>query len=219
MVTAAWIEPGFGNPFDVLVDEWASALDVPAPIVTALATQLARAIASRRPPACRAVGIELVTAAGEAPDALRCTLRVLRRRAPAAFGLRCPEGEERLSDGLDELTVGYATELAGRARRDVEKLRTNQAQFRTIFSEAAFGIGVAGLDGRVLDVNPAMLRMFGLTKRLSGPPRVTDFVHPADAGDFIGQYHELIRGDRDTLRMEIRFVRPDHTVLWAHLTA
>ena len=284
--------PDGGSPFDQLVERWAAAIEADARVMRHLAQRfgLAMTTGGSLTQASRAVGRELVTIAGAASNALKQTMHVLRNFGPPAFGMDSPAGRDRLADGVVELTIGYAEELAGRAldkgpddndqpadgtqgsagprtgapenaspastlpastapagtgpasnrpdgsgpdshgphpagpvtdaRPTTSRERpASQDQFRAVFQAAAVGMGVARMDGAVLDVNPAMLRMFGLTSRLSGPPRVTDFVHPGDAETFTGQYRELIRGDRETMVMEIRFVRPDHSVLNANLTA
>ncbi len=239
-MAAATTPPDGGSPLDLLVDKWATAIEVDACVMRHLAHRFGVALVTQGnlTKASRAIGRELVTIAGSASNALKQTLHVLRDFGPAAYRLQSPVGRDRLADGIVELTVGYAEELSERALdgsgpagpanthpvTDGPALAeqgkpASQDQFRAVFQAAAVGMGIARMDGTVLDVNPAMLRMFGLTEKLTGPPRVTDFVHPGDAETFTGQYRELIRGDRETMVMEIRFVRPDHSVLNANLTA
>ncbi len=167
-------------------------------------------------PAAREVGGELAAVTRGRGDALPASLRLIRQWAPRVFGLTGTDHALRLLDVLDQLAAGYAAGQRGGER--YAELQASEARFRTIFHEAAVGIGLATLNGKVLDVNPAMLRMFGLTERLEGLRRVPEFVHPDDLPQFSLLYRELVAGERDTIRMEIRFRRPDRSVLWAYLT-
>src|SRR6266545_2794889 len=50
------------------------------------------------------------------------------------------------------------------ARKQVEQaLRDSEKRFRAVFAGAAVGIGIAAVDGRILDVNQAFCDMFGYT--------------------------------------------------------
>ncbi|MBV9313570.1 MAG: GGDEF domain-containing protein [Pseudonocardia sp.] len=107
-----------------------------------------------------------------------------------------------------------------RTHREAEAaLRTSEERFRSIFAQTSVGIAIADLHGRVLDVNPAILRMFGRQGLLIEPRPITDHVHPEDAPAFIRRFGELTSGQRDSFRAQVRFVRPNATVLWTDLTA
>jgi PAS domain S-box-containing protein len=71
----------------------------------------------------------------------------------------------------------------------------------------------------VLDLNPALCRLFGIGAGLDQPRPVTDFVHPDDLADVLDRYRRLVRGEPDVLRTELRFVRPDGLVLFADVVA
>ena len=91
-----------------------------------------------------------------------------------------------------------------------------EAHLRALFTQAAVGIGIAGLDGYVLYVNPALYRMFGLDRPLDQPRPASDFVHPDDVADVVGRIRGLARGDHTVVRMDVRLVRADSQVLWVH---
>ena len=46
------------------------------------------------------------------------------------------------------------------AKRVFDELQQSEARFRAIFENAAVGIGILGLDRRVIDANPALCRMY-----------------------------------------------------------
>ena len=57
---------------------------------------------------------------------------------------------------------------AWQARDEVEQaLRDSEARFRAVFTGAAIGIGIAGVDGRIIDVNQAFADMLGYSHRRS----------------------------------------------------
>ncbi|MFI6091176.1 putative bifunctional diguanylate cyclase/phosphodiesterase [Streptomyces sp. NPDC051218] len=99
-----------------------------------------------------------------------------------------------------------------------EALHASEARFRAVFHGAAIGIGIADLTGTVLEVNDALVRMFGgLENQLRGR-NVADWTHPDDSPHVWKLYDELVRGEREHYRVEKAFYRPDGTVLWTNLT-
>ncbi|MEU8953355.1 EAL domain-containing protein [Streptomyces sp. NPDC048518] len=99
-----------------------------------------------------------------------------------------------------------------------EALHASEARFRAVFHGAAIGIGIADLDGTVLEVNDALIRMFGgLEHQLRGR-NVGEWTHPDDSPHVWKLYEELVRGEREHYRVEKAFYRPDGTVLWTNLT-
>ncbi|MFE0102083.1 putative bifunctional diguanylate cyclase/phosphodiesterase [Streptomyces sp. NPDC059009] len=99
-----------------------------------------------------------------------------------------------------------------------EALHASEARFRAVFHGAAIGIGIADLDGTVLEVNDALVGMFGgLEHQLRGR-NVLTWTHPDDSPHVWRLYEELVRGEREHYRVEKAFYRPDGTVLWTNLT-
>ncbi|MGQ5633675.1 MULTISPECIES: putative bifunctional diguanylate cyclase/phosphodiesterase [unclassified Streptomyces] len=183
----------------------------------------------------KAIGAALVTAHCTDPEALSRTLDCV----DAYLVLYCagdgPQDEPRLrSSRLQHaMAAGYAEALRARTLAEQESiaqaalraqgvvaqaLHASEARFRAVFEGAAIGIGIADLDGNVLQVNKALLRMFGLSDQALRGRRVQDWVHPEDAPQTWKLYDELVRGDREHYHLEKAFNRPDGTVLWTNLT-
>ncbi|MFD6323738.1 putative bifunctional diguanylate cyclase/phosphodiesterase [Streptomyces sp. NPDC058442] len=99
-----------------------------------------------------------------------------------------------------------------------QALHATEARFRAVFEGAAIGIGIADLDGNILQVNGALRRMFGLSGQGLRSRRVREWTHPDDAPQTWNLYDELVRGDREHYHLEKAFYRPDGTVLWTNLT-
>ncbi|MEU2715410.1 EAL domain-containing protein [Streptomyces sp. NPDC007205] len=185
--------------------------------------------------AAKAVGAALVRAHCTDPEALARTLDCV----DAYLVLYCaedgPQDEPRLrSSRLQHaMAAGYAEALRERTLAEQESiaqaalqaqgvvaqaLHASEARFRAVFEGAAIGIGIADLGGNVLQVNQALMRMFGLSEQTLRGRRVQDWVHPEDAPQTWKLYDELVRGAREHYHLEKAFNRPDGTVLWTNLT-
>lgn len=143
------------------------------------------------------------------------------------------EGRARCARLQHALAAGYAHALRERtlaeqeaiarssllARSDaVQAMHATEARFRAVFEGAAIGIGIADLDGNVLEVNETLTRMFGGLEHHVRGRKVTDWSHPEDRPHFWQLYRELVRGEREHFRVEKPFFRTDGTVLWTNLT-
>ncbi|MFD8738309.1 putative bifunctional diguanylate cyclase/phosphodiesterase [Streptomyces sp. NPDC059618] len=111
------------------------------------------------------------------------------------------------------------SEAALTARSTVaEALHDSEARFRAVFEGAAIGIGIADLDGNILQVNGALLRMFGGSEQTMRLRPVHEWTHAEDAPQVWRLYEELVRGEREHYHVEKAFYRPDGTALWTNLT-
>ncbi|MER5934731.1 EAL domain-containing protein [Streptomyces sp. NPDC002054] len=206
-----------------------------------LARTLAEALHARpfEPAVGQRIGAELVAVHCTDPEALAGTLGVVE----AYLVLYCgPEGagaetaEEyrarcaRLQHGI---AAGFARALRERtlseqeaiarsamtARTDAQQaLHASEARFRAVFEGAAIGIGIADLEGNVLEVNDTLLRMFGGLEGHVRGRNVSEWGHPDDAPHIWKLYGELVRGEREHYRVEKPYYRHDGTVLWTNLT-
>ncbi|WP_333739503.1 putative bifunctional diguanylate cyclase/phosphodiesterase [Streptomyces sp. IBSBF 2806] len=181
------------------------------------------------------VGAALVDAHCTDPDALSHSLDCV----DAYLVLYC--GEDGPQDGLrvrasrlqHAMAAGFARALRERTLAEQEAisqaalraqgvvaqaLHASEARFRAVFEGAAIGIGIADLDGNVLQINGALLRMFGGSEQTLRGRRVQDLTHPEDAPQTWKLYDELVRGEREHYHTEKAFSRPDGTVLWTNLT-
>ncbi|MEV7085264.1 EAL domain-containing protein [Streptomyces sp. NPDC093085] len=187
-------------------------------------------------------GHALVAADCTDPEALSRTLGVIDAylvlycgTEPAA---RCTEqsAEEsraRCARLQHALAAGYAHALRERTLAEqeavaraalaargaaAEALHATQARFHAVFEGAAIGIGIADLDGNVLEVNDTLTEMFGGLEHHVRSRNVSEWVHPEDTPRVWRLYDELVRGEREHFRVEKAFYRNDGTVLWTNLT-
>ncbi|MGI5522834.1 putative bifunctional diguanylate cyclase/phosphodiesterase [Micromonospora sp. CA-259024] len=181
------------------------------------------------------VGRALVEAHLSEPQALDWTLHALG----ADFPRRVLGAADRPADLADRiaavqggLAAGFARALRDRtfsqqeriarsawqARDEVEQaLRESEARFRAIFTGAAMGIGIAGVDGRIIDVNQAFADMLGYSIEELREINVAALFHADDAAGMWELYQELIDGKHEAARVEKRYHRKDGTVVWTDL--
>ena len=139
----------------------------------------------------------------------------------------------RVSDLQGAVAAGYAQAMLGRALAEQEQirraallagdraeaaLRASEARFRAVFTDAAVGIGLGDVTGRILDVNPALVQMLGYELEEFQRRSVADFLHPDDAAAVWADYQDLVEGRRESFRAEKRFFRADGSTIWTHLT-
>lgn len=181
------------------------------------------------------VGRALVEAHLTEPRALDWALRALGADFPhrvlAADGWPA-DLSERIAAVQGGLAAGYARALRDRtfaqqeriarsawqARDEVEQaLRDSEARFRAVFTGAAIGIGIAGVDGQIIDVNQAFADMLGYSIEELCQANVAELFHPDDAAGMWDLYQEMVEGKQDSARLEKRYYRKDGSVVWTDL--
>jgi diguanylate cyclase (GGDEF)-like protein/PAS domain S-box-containing protein len=185
------------------------------------------------------IGAALVEAHFVGADALGRSLTVIgrnlaREAGPMVDGKAKPELAVRLGSIQEHMAAGYVRALRDRtlaeqesirraeieARRYAEDaLRTSEQRFRAVFTDAAIGIGLADIDGRIVESNPAFARMLGYTLEEFTQLNVGDFVLAEDAAGMWESYGALVRGDLDCVRTKKRYRRKDGGLVWTNLTA
>jgi PAS domain S-box-containing protein len=97
---------------------------------------------------------------------------------------------------------------------DVTALRETERRFRKIFEEAAVGMSLIDMEGRLLDSNLALEHMLGYHKEDLYRRPFTDFTHKADVAASTKYFKELTEGKRDSYTREKRYIRTDGQVVW-----
>ncbi|MBX9392441.1 EAL domain-containing protein [Streptomyces sp. TRM72054] len=202
-----------------------------------LARRLSAALRTRTFDAAegRAVGAALVDAHCTDPEALSRGLDCVDAYLVLYCGDDRPQEDLRarsarlqhamaagFAQALRERTLAEQESIAQAALRAqgvvAQALHASEARFRAVFEGAAIGIGIADLDGNVLEVNGALTRMFGGSEQNVRGRNVREWTHADDAPQVWRLYEELVRGEREHYHVEKAFYRPDGTVLWTNLT-
>jgi two-component system, cell cycle sensor histidine kinase and response regulator CckA len=101
--------------------------------------------------------------------------------------------------------------------------------FRAVFEEAAIGIAICQLDGRILEANAVLTTMLGYSQQeladIHGSELYPDLRPDPGCEMYSGALlpgerllGELIRGERNSLESEKHYRRKDGSKLWGHLT-
>ncbi|MFG1806921.1 putative bifunctional diguanylate cyclase/phosphodiesterase [Streptomyces sp. NPDC049040] len=181
------------------------------------------------------VGAGLVDAHCTDPEALPSILGVIDAYLVLYCGpgldLPAEECRVRCSRLQHAVAVGFSHALRERTLHEQESisraaltakseaegaLAESEARFRAVFETAAIGIGIADLEGNVLEVNAALTRMFG-SEAYIRHRRTGDWVHPDNASGTEDLNRRLVRGERDHYEIEKAYPRADGSVLWANV--
>ena len=104
------------------------------------------------------------------------------------------------------------------SKRAAEELEQSEARFRTMFETSAVGIGIMGLDRKVIEANPALCQMYGYTcEELVGQTAVL-VTHPDDLPRSKQYLQDLLDGKYDHYTDERRYIRKNGEVFWAQIT-
>jgi PAS domain S-box-containing protein len=93
-------------------------------------------------------------------------------------------------------------------------LHEAEARFRVAFQNAPIGMALCHLDGRYLQVNPALCRILGRTEDELLGARPEDITHPADRRAEAA-LEGSARAGEPSYQIEKRYLRPDGSVVWA----
>ena len=106
------------------------------------------------------------------------------------------------------------------ARRRAEvALAATQQRFRAVFDQAAAGIVVTDLEGRILEANPQFLQIAGRTLEELRAITITDVTHPVDVEPARVRMRQLLSGQIPQSAHEERYIRKDGSVVWSRTTA
>lgn len=98
------------------------------------------------------------------------------------------------------------------------ELQEADARFRAAFQSSAIGMGVLSLDGRILQVNDAVIKMSGYTEDELLGHYDHENVYAEDQNIGMELFQELLDRKRDWFQVEKRYVRKNGEVFWARLT-
>ena len=102
--------------------------------------------------------------------------------------------------------------------RTMAGLALANSRFAGAFAAASIGMALTGLDGRFLEVNPALCKLLARDADTLLASSFQDVTHP---DDLAGSLHELQRarsGEIDTFQQSKRYLLPDGGIVWGLLT-
>jgi diguanylate cyclase (GGDEF)-like protein/PAS domain S-box-containing protein len=117
------------------------------------------------------------------------------------------------------LGTGYTVRIEAEVKDRTRKLKESESRFRNILDHAPIGMGIAALDGRLMQVNHALCSMLGYKKDELEKLNIRDITHPDDAASSLAKIKQLLDGELDYYRSEKRYLRKDGQVVWAQLAS
>ncbi|MCK5720546.1 MAG: PAS domain S-box protein [Thiomargarita sp.] len=94
----------------------------------------------------------------------------------------------------------------------------NEAQFRGIFEQAAIGIALLDMDGKLIDSNPIVQKMLKVTINDIRNQSFNQFFHPPEVLIEEEFYQQLLAGTRYYYQMEKFFIQKQGSKLWVRIT-
>ncbi|MEH2233625.1 MAG: PAS domain S-box protein [Nostoc sp.] len=111
---------------------------------------------------------------------------------------------------LADVTAAKQTEVA---------LRESEERFRAMFNQAAVGITLVGLDGRFLQINPALCEITGYSHEELTKMNFQEITHPDDLELDWENARRVVAKEISGYSLEKRYIRKDGSIVWANLTS
>ena len=92
------------------------------------------------------------------------------------------------------------------------------AAYEQAFAAAPIGMALVGLDSRFREVNDAFCRLAGREREELIGAHFGTVTHPDDVEEDMALAIEVVRGEREQITREKRFVRPDGSIRWVALS-
>lgn len=164
----------------------------------------------------RDVGGQLIAMRATGADSLSRTLELLRDTLLDKLG---HDESARVLTLMSGIAAGYAAAdrestleqqetvkqalLRSKLRSDKQR-RVREDHFHEVFTSAPVGVAICSLDGRIVEVNPALIETLGYGTATLETMRVHDLFHPDDVQPLSNAFAELAVSDGPQRTMEQR---------------
>lgn len=116
------------------------------------------------------------------------------------------------------IALALAALFVAKVMRDHRRLAQSEQRFRRAMHDSPIGVAIVGLDGSLLETNPAFASMLGYTSAELNALSLFDITHPDDLSLGSSMMAAIRRGEIDTYRFEKRYLRADGTAVWTLLS-
>ena len=110
---------------------------------------------------------------------------------------------------------GFAKVTRDMTARHFERER--EQLFAATFDSAPNGIAVTDTTGLYLGANASFLRLLGYSEAELRGKTIFDLTHPDDAAESWRAFEAILTGTADRLGFDMRYLRKDGRVVWAHV--
>ncbi|WP_258052238.1 PAS domain S-box protein [Mesorhizobium sp. INR15] len=104
-----------------------------------------------------------------------------------------------------------------RITEDRRQIAESEQRFRRAMEDSAIGVAIVGLDGRILQTNPAFAAMLGYTREEIEALTFFQLTHPDDLEIGRETMAGLKEGKVNSFRFEKRYLKKDGTPVWTQL--
>jgi PAS domain S-box-containing protein len=109
-------------------------------------------------------------------------------------------------------------ELERRVEERTRELRESEERFRGAFHHMGVGMALVGIDGRLLQVNPALCEMLGYAEAELVGKTFKELTHPDDQARSLELLKRFLSGELSHAGMEKRYLHKTGYAVWTHLT-
>lgn len=105
----------------------------------------------------------------------------------------------------------------GRISDDRRRIAQSEQRFRRAMEDSSIGIAIVGLDGRILETNPAFAAMLGYSRQEIEALTFFQITHPDDLHIGRETMEGMKAGTVDAFHFEKRYLKKDGMPIWARL--
>lgn len=139
--------------------------------------------------------------------------------ALGSFSVYYAEPHKAIDEEVELIqSVAHLVGVAVEARRAEEALRASEVRFRSLFESADVAIVISDMNGDLLEANPALTQLLGITAQELNTLPVGAYIHPDDIAIREDLIQELHAGKRQRYQIERRYLRKSGDIMWGRLT-
>ncbi|MDX8518500.1 PAS domain S-box protein [Mesorhizobium dulcispinae] len=123
----------------------------------------------------------------------------------------------QVSVATTAVTLFFSALFIRRIIDDRRQIAESEQRFRRAMEDSAIGVAIVGLDGRIVQANPAFADMLGYTRSEIEALTFFQITHPDDLQIGRETMMRLKEGKIHSFHFEKRYLRKDGTPVWAQL--
>lgn len=124
----------------------------------------------------------------------------------------------RDEEGSPVNVINLVTDITERKQMQ-ESLIESENRFRVSFENAPIGMDMIRLDGVIMRANRAFCELLAYTEEELQSMSFYDFTHPEDKPINIEAVNSLIKGAKESVNIEKRYIRKDGEIIWVNVNS
>ena len=116
----------------------------------------------------------------------------------------------------EESNIGIIEDITARKQAQ-QQLRATAERLKAILDNAPVGIVITNREGRLIEYNPAHLRMCGRSAEELKGSKFTDYTHPDDIAKNLQLFELVTSGKRQSVEIEKRYLLKDGKTIWVRV--